>query len=129
VAGRRVTPLGQPLIVLDGGPSGGRWYWLKDWQVRLGSVRAQGFRLPHPAAEALCYRATGRYRDNPHPEYGQGEVWEYVPHSVPPAAPPARVPADGPPVACGTCGEPLFLRRPGRTQCARCDPSQFYRLP
>lgn len=30
---------------------------------------------------------------------------------------------------CSRCGNPMFLIRPGRTLCARCEPDPFHRLP
>lgn len=135
MAGRRkqqTTPTGQTLIVLEGGPKSAHWYWLTDWHAMVASVTAQGFRPGHPAAEALCYQPTGRYVDNPRPEYGQGEVWRYepAPPPAPPIAPaePVSVP-DGSPTVCSDCGGPLFLRRPGRERCGLCDPDQFRRVP
>lgn len=116
----------RPLIALDGGPKDKQWYWLDDWQCHVDSVRAQHFPLDHPATAALHYQPTGRYLDNPKPQYGRGEIWRHTP---PPATPtttaPAAAPAPaGPGPACG-CGNPLLLRRPGRTRCARCDPTSW----
>ena len=53
------------LVVCEGGPYAGFWWWLKDWRARRDAALAMGYTAAHPAAPALGYQASRRRMDHP----------------------------------------------------------------
>lgn len=109
-AAKRAEALRRGLVVLDGGPWRGHWFFGDDYAAE-----------PSGSSRKVGYVVTSERWENPG-GWGLGVVYRFDPAAVP-AADVAPVPVPlwvAEPRCCGVCGQRLLLGREGRVVCEAC---------